>query len=190
MRQSDPLSTGEYQPLPPEALHVLKQVPAPPRLLAHLILVHDAACTLTERISAEFAQAHFDAELVRFGAAVHDIGKTVHPEELTQSGQHKHQHSGLKLLQSLGTPQERARFAWTHGNWAGDQISLEDLIVALADKCWKGKRVDELETRTAEFLSAATGRPIWDCYANLDDILQDLSQEADKKLAWQASFSL
>jgi len=190
MIQSDPLSSGEYRPLPADALRILQQVSAPPRLLAHLILVHDAACTLIDRISAEFPAAHLNPDLVLFGAAVHDIGKTVHPEELTQSGEHKHQRAGLELLQSLGIPNERARFAWTHGNWNGEQITLEDLIVALADKSWKGKRVDELETRTAEFLSIVTGRTPWDCYARLDEILQELSQHADNKLAWQASFTI
>jgi hypothetical protein len=54
MTQSDPLSSGEYSPLPPDALHILKQVSVPPRLLAHLILVHDAACTLIEGLSPNF----------------------------------------------------------------------------------------------------------------------------------------
>jgi hypothetical protein len=128
--------------------------------------------------------------LIRFGAAVHDIGKTVHPDELRESGKHKHQTAGVELLEALGIPRERARFAWTHGNLNGDQITLEDLMVALADKCWKGKRVDALETRTAQFLSAATSRATWDCYAKLDEILQNLAQHSDRKLAWQASFAV
>lgn len=188
MTQPDPLHAGEFRPLPPEALHVLEQVSAPPRLLVHLVLVHDAASTLIERVSAEFPEAHFDPDLVRFGAATHDIGKTVHPKELTESGKHLHQLSGMKLLQSLGIPQNRARFAWTHGNWNEDGMTLEDLLVALADKSWKGKRIEALESRTAELLSSATSRPTWACYAKLDEILQDLSQHADRKLAWQAGF--
>lgn len=190
MTQPDPLHAGEFRPLPSEALHVLEQVSAPPRLLAHLVLVHDAACILIDRVSAEFPEAHFDPDLVRFGAATHDIGKTVHPEELTQSGKHVHQRSGMKLLQSLGVPPDRARFAWTHGNWDQDGITLEDLLVALADKCWKGKRVEALEMCTAELLNAAAARSLWDCYSRLDDILQDLSRHADRKLLWQSSFPL
>jgi putative nucleotidyltransferase with HDIG domain len=189
MTQSDPLSAGEYRRLPPDAVRILKQLSTPHRLLAHLVLVHDAACTLIERISAEFPEAQLDPDLVRFGAATHDIGKIVHPEELTESGRHQHQRSGVQLLQSLGLPYERARFTWTHGNWNGDDISLDDFIVALADKSWKGKRIEALETRTADFLSAATSRPQWACYAELDEMLQLLARDADKKLAWQASFS-
>ena len=188
MKQPDPLHAGEFRPLPPEALHVLEQVSAPPRLLAHLVLVHDAACTVIERISAEFPEARFDPDLVRFGAATHDIGKTLHPEELTESGKHMHQRSGMELLQSLGVPQNRARFAWTHGNWSGDEITLKELIVALADKAWKGKRIEALETRTVELLSAATSGPMWDSYSKLDAILQQFSEDADRKLVWQSNF--
>lgn len=188
MSQFDPLSTGEYKPLPPEAVRILCQVSAPQRLLAHLVLVHDAACTLMDRISAEFPEAQLDPVLIRFGAATHDIGKIVHPDEITESGKDKHQRAGLELLESLGIPHERARFAWTHGNWSGEHITLDDLIVALADKAWKGKRIEALETCTAEFLSAATLRPQWACHAELDEILQAVAQDADKKLAWQSSF--
>jgi len=190
MTQPDPLSSGGYRSLPPEATRILQQVSAPPRLLAHLVLVYDAACTLIDSISAEFPEAHFDPELVRFGAAVHDLGKTLHLDELSESGKHQHQSSGVELLQSLGISHQRARFAWTHGNWNGEHITLEDLIVALADKSWKGKRVDALETRTAEFLSAATSRPTWERYATLDEILQSLAQHADRKLTWQSTFSV
>jgi len=171
-------------------VRILQLLSPHPRLFAHLVLVHDAACTLIDRISTEFPEAYFHSELVEFGAAIHDIGKTNHPEELNQSGKHEHQSSGLELLQSIGIPYERARFAWTHGNYSGEQVALEDLIVALADKCWKGKRVEELELRIAEFLSTATSRPAWDCYAKLDEIIQDLSQHADRKIAWQASFRI
>jgi hypothetical protein len=103
---------------------------------------------------------------------------------------HEHQGAGIELLRSLGISQERARFAWTHGNWSGEKVTLEDLIVTLADKAWKGKRIEALETRTAELLSAATSRPTQDCYSKLDEILQDLSEHADRKMAWQSSFAV
>lgn len=93
------------------------------------------------------------------------------------------------MLKGLGVPEERARFAFTHGNWRGlDPPRIEDLLVALADKCWKGKRVDELEALTVELLSKESGQESWQCYATLDEILREFSATADARLAWQISF--
>lgn len=191
MREADPLSNAEFRPLPPEALRIYQQLSISPRLLAHLVLVHDTACKLIECIDDAFPGLDFDHEAVLFGAAVHDIGKTVHPNELIESGKKKHQKAGVEILESLGVPDKKARFAFTHSNWNDPQkITLEDLLVALADKCWKGKRISQLESLTAETLSNATGKPAWECYASMDEIIQSLSRNADKRLAWQASFPI
>jgi hypothetical protein len=58
-------------------------------------------------------------------------------------------------------------------------IKLEDLLVALADKCWKGQRVDKLESKVTALLSASSSKPEWACYAELDEILQGLTKDAD-----------
>jgi hypothetical protein len=130
----------------------------------------------------------FDEEAVYFGAATHDLGKAIHREELIQSGR-QHQQRGVELLKELGVPADRARFAWTHSNWNGpDPIQIEDLIVALADKCWKGKRIPELEALMTNALSEKTGKPHWECYAILDDLLQTLAADADANLKWQRRF--
>jgi hypothetical protein len=91
------------------------------------------------------------------------------------------------VLLGMGIAESRARFAYTHGNWAADEgITLEDSLVALADKCWKGQRVDELESKTVNLLSRDSGRPEWDCFADLDGILAALA--AGASLAWQREF--
>lgn len=83
------------------------------------------------------------------------------------------------------------RFAYTHGNWDGAAaVNLEDLLVALADKCWKGQRVDRLESKISAVLSAASSKPEWACYAELDEILQELTKDADARLAWQQAFEM
>ena len=185
-----PSSDGKYRSLPPEATLICDRLSAAPRLVAHLVLVHDTACSLIERIEAAFPSAQFDVESICFGAATHDIGKTAHPQELTKSGE-KHERAGVEILEALGVPKERARFAYTHANWNGpEQIKMEDLLVALADKCWKGKRDDELEGLMVDVLSAASGTPKWDCYAKLDEILQSIALDADARLAWQQRFGV
>lgn len=188
MRESDPCSNGGYKSPPPEALRIYERLSMSPRLLAHLVLVHDTACKLVERVKFAFPGVELDDDLVRFGAAIHDVGKTIHRDELTESGKKQHLKAGVETLESLGVPHHSARFALTHANWSGEEITLEDLLVALADKCWKGKRIEALELRTAETLSAATGRPAWECYARLDETLQELAEDAESRLAFQASF--
>jgi hypothetical protein len=183
----DPLLDSTYRQLPGETVNLLRKVAAPPRLVAHLILVHDVAAILVERVTAAFPEVTFSREEVLFGASIHDFGKVIERSELNQSGR-QHEQRGIELLRSMGISSDRARFAYTHGNWDRPGVSLEDLIVALADKCWKGKRVDQLESKIAALLSAASKRPEWACFAELDEIVQELTQNADARLAWQGAF--
>lgn len=185
---ADPLANSDFRPLPSDVVTLLSRMSAPPRLFAHLILVHDVASSLVEQITHTFPNVPFDKDAVLYGAATHDFGKTVHVEELVQPGKVHEQH-GLDLLQEMGVSAERARFAFTHGNWeALENVGLEDLLVALADNCWKGKRPEQLESRTVDLLSSISGRPTWDCYSELDEILGALAADADKRLSWQGEF--
>ena len=185
---SSVLAQNPYRPLPHEAEALCVRVGAPPRLVAHLILVHDVACALVEKIAQAFPDVHLNGEFILFGAATHDLGKTVHPEELTKSGS-LHESSGKDLLRSLGVSDARARFTFTHGNWKElDPPQIEDLLVALADKCWKGKRVEALEEMIVACISNASGIEPWQCYSKLDEIVQDVAADADARLAWQMSF--
>jgi hypothetical protein len=67
---------------------------------------------------------------------------------------------------------------------------MEDLIVALADNCWKGKRVDELESLVVSQIALATGKEPWEVFSALDEIIGKLASKADARLAWQAQFSV
>lgn len=187
---TDPLVNSYFRPLPSDVISLLSRVSASPRLIAHLILVHDVASRLVEEITHTFPDVPFDKDAVLYGAATHDLGKTIHVEELFQAGK-AHEQRGFDLLQEMGVSAERARFAFTHGNWeALENVGLEDLLVALADNCWKGKRPEQLESRTVDLLSAISGRPAWDCYSELDDILGSLAADADDRLAWQGEFDV
>lgn len=184
----NPLANPEYRRLPDDAVGLLQEVSSPPRLVAHLVLVHDVAWTLMERISETFPAVHFDREAVLFGASTHDIGKTVCRNELVKSGK-EHERRGMELLRGMGVAENRARFAFTHGNWKNaEPITMEDLLVALADKCWKGKRIDELEAMAADRLSRASSKPAGTCRAELDEILGSLACDAEARLAWRDRF--
>ncbi|MFD7454334.1 hypothetical protein [Kitasatospora sp. NPDC059827] len=73
--------TTDLPPLPTDVAELLRSVDAPPRLVAHLALVHQVAEQVVEFCAAEGLA--FDHHAVRYGAATHDIGKVVHPEELS-----------------------------------------------------------------------------------------------------------
>ena len=171
------------RPLPDAAAVLLGQEGAPPRLVAHLRLVHDVAHGLTALLSARLA---FDREAVLFGAATHDIGKVVHVAELSGPG-HAHEPTGRALLLEHGVPERLARFAGTHGSWTVPGTTVEDLLVSLSDNIWKAKRLPDLEALVVDRLATAGGVEAWEAFMALDDILDELAADADERLAYQAS---
>ena len=72
------LDVPGYAPLPSRARELLETLGAPPRLGAHLRVVHDVALSLTGWAAG---RTSFDAAAVLFGAATHDIGKVRHPAD-------------------------------------------------------------------------------------------------------------
>ena len=176
------------RPLPDCAKAICQAVNAPPRLVAHLTLVHDVACQLVEEIQTAWPDLDFDGESVLLGASLHDIGKALHPNELVAHGK-AHEVAGEQLLIMLGVAPHLARFARTHAAWRVDSsLMLEDLFVALADTCWKGARVSELEDLTAERIAILAKQEGWEIFFKLDNLLETLAADADQRLAWQVQF--
>ncbi|MFJ7210305.1 hypothetical protein [Amycolatopsis sp. NPDC098790] len=83
--------------------------------------------------------------------------------------------AGHALLRSHGVPERLARFAGTHGSWSAPDATAEDLLVSLADKVWKGKRVPD---------GAPGGRAVG-AFMVLDDELSRIASEADARLAFR-----
>ncbi|MFG2357190.1 HD domain-containing protein [Streptomyces sp. NPDC048521] len=183
--------TGDpsLRPLPARATLLLEQVEAPPRLVAHLRAVHDVAAQLAQWVRRHCPDLEFDAEAVLFGAATHDIGKAVHPAELSGPGA-QHEAAGRELLLAHGVPADLARFAGTHASWTAPATGVEDLLVSLADKVWKNKRVPELEDLVVARLAGADGRPAWEWFMELDGILTAIGEGADRRLAYQMAHPL
>ncbi|MDX3663511.1 HD domain-containing protein [Streptomyces sp. ID05-26A] len=174
------------RPLPAAAETVLSDLHAPPRLVAHLRAVHDVACELVEWVSRHHPSVSVDREAVLYGAATHDIGKVLHPNELSGPGS-AHEPAGHALLLERGISERLARFARTHASWTEPGISLEELLVSLADKVWKAKRVPELEQLVTERLAEAVGQEPWEVFMALDDELDRIASGADARLAFQSS---
>jgi hypothetical protein len=120
-----------------------------------------------------------------FGAATHDIGKIIYIAELSGPGS-EHEQAGYELLVDRGVEERLARFARTHASWNAADIGMDDLLVSLADKIWKAKRVQDLEQLVTERLAQATGQPSWEVFMALDDLLDHIAADADARLAFQA----
>lgn len=180
----------QLRPLPPTAEALLLHHQAPPRLIAHLLLVHDVAAQVLDVLHHhELADAINDAAVL-FGAAIHDIGKVMHLQELSGPG-HQHEQAGRQLLLQAGVPSALARFAETHGQPpATTTLTIEDLLVMLADTCWKGKRDSVLEQRIVDEQAAHAGRDWWEIFLLIDSSVEQIAAEAECRLAWQARFAV
>lgn len=81
-----------------------------------------------------------------------------------------HEEIGKTLILEHGIEPQLARFAKSQGYRPEDpRLELADLLVILADKSWKGKRVQELEERIARELAKATGSDFWAVHMQLSD---------------------
>ncbi|MFD5767761.1 HD domain-containing protein [Streptomyces sp. NPDC127049] len=186
-RALDLPSDPPLRPLPAEAAALLRALGAPPRLAAHLRAVHDVAVEVVDWVRERHPGLAFDQDAVLFGAATHDVGKVVHPEELVGPGS-AHEAAGRELLLRHGVGAERARFAASHARWDDPDVTVEDLLVSVADKVWKDKRVAGLEDRLVRVLARASGREPWEEFLALDELLVRLGAGAGRRLAFQAAF--
>ncbi|GGT89887.1 HDIG domain-containing metalloprotein [Actinomadura citrea] len=181
------LTEPGLRPLPERAARLLEDLDAPPRLAAHLRAVHDVAAELVDWMSRRHPGLAVDAEAVLFGAATHDIGKALHPAELSGPGA-EHERAGHGLLRERGVEERLARFARTHASWDDPGIGVDDLLVSLADAIWKAERVTRLEQRLVEVLAAASGQAEWEAFMDLDDICDRIAAGADGRLAFQSAY--
>lgn len=172
------------RPLPLRAAELLRDVEAPPRLVAHLRAVHDVAAELVGW--AVRRGLDVDANAVLFGAATHDIGKALHRGELSGPGS-EHEAAGRDLLLDLGVAPELAKYAAKHSMLSAGS-TLDELLVSLADTVWKGKRRTELEDLVVARLAEASGREVWDEFLELDTVLTAIGDGADERLAYQMGF--
>lgn len=178
---------SRLRPLPGEVAQLLEDLDAPPRLAAHLRAVHDVAWQIADWLARQYPALRFDREAVLFGAATHDIGKTVHSAELSGPGS-EHEEAGRQLLLAHGVNPGLARFAATHAAWTRPGIQIEDLLVSVADKVWKNKRVPDLEDLVVARLAEASGRSAWEEFLAFDDLLTSIGEDADGRLAFQAAY--
>ena len=112
---------------------------------------------------------------------LHDAGKILIPGELCGDGA-EHEPAGEKLLLAQGLDPALARCCLSHARWASMPCSLEELLVALADSLWKGKRDSALEKQAIQAISDRVGNDFWDLYIELDSCFESIAANGTTRL--------
>lgn len=173
-----------FERLPPKILSVLQNLQCPNLLERHLTLVFNVSRDLVKKLTLAFSDLNINEYEVFFGAGTHDIGKIIERNELYEKGK-KHEETGYKILVDYGIEENLSRFTKTHGDWLSENLKIEDLIVSLADKIWKGQRIDDLEEKLVHKISIAQNIDYWIVYSALDVIISEIVIGADVRLNWQ-----
>ena len=174
----------QIKELPPEITQLLGAHNAPTRLRKHLQIVYSTAAEMLELLHREWPELQINEKLVLWGAALHDIGKTKHSNELYEPG-NRHPEAGHQLLLEKGYADEIARMVLVHEDWNKPDRSLEELLVSLSDVIWNGIRNDELEEFVIQRIALLTGSDFWEVYIKMDAIITQIAKEADDRLAYQ-----
>lgn len=164
---------------PADALEFLQSLKAPVSLIRHAELVSQVAAEILDCLN--LPPEAIDSSHLLIGAVLHDVGKIEHPEELRESG-HQHEAAGRTLLISYGFMDDIADICVTHAQWQ-DTVSLEALVIALADKLWKGKRVAKLEDRVIQHSAELRHEEFWSIYPTIEKCFDQIADSAPDRLA-------
>ncbi len=149
-------------------------------LVRHHELVVEAAEELLDGLR-DALRLTVDRDHVLLATALHDAGKIEHPNEMRAPG-HAHEAAGEAMLAAAGFPPHLARSCVTHASWSDPRATLEDRLVALADKLWKGKRDEALEDALLTELAARLGRERWDVFDAFDTLCERVASDAPSRL--------
>jgi HD domain len=158
----------------------LQNLGASPHLMQHVKLVGEAA----ELLILQFQQLDisFDSDWIRLGVVFHDVGKILHPSELIKKG-NEHETAGEILLLSHGVDPKIARCCRSHGQWQQIECDFEELVVALADNLWKGKRNTELENKVITKVANMCHQDYWNIFIGLDSGFEKIAAQGDLRLS-------
>lgn len=162
-----------------DARALLASLGAPRHLLRHVELVGEAADVLIACFREH--RVPIDADFVRIGVVLHDTGKIERPSELVGPG-NAHEPAGEAMLLAAGVTPAVARVCLSHARWHQVAATLEELLVALADKLWKGVRHPALEERVLHEAAARSGRDRWDLFLPLDSCFETIAEGGHSRL--------
>lgn len=164
---------------PEDAYRLLEELGAPAHLLQHARLVHGVLEELISFVSPDVS--HLRTQEMRLGAILHDVGKVHHTEELHRSG-NLHEAKGKELLLARGVQPEVAAYCTSHARWDDEDRTLEELMVSLADKLWKGKRVALLEQKFVALLEQTHPLDSWELLIACDNLFEAIADQSTTRL--------
>ncbi len=162
-----------------DAYDLLNKLNAPEDLKMHIQLVGEAAELLIDKF-LEYG-VPVDGNFIETGVILHDIGKIIHTNELAGSGSN-HLKAGEKILTDKGIDPKIARCCISHENWASMNCSLEELLISLSDKLWKGNRVAELELLVIDSIASIIGKDRWEIFLEFDLFFEGIASDGHKRL--------
>ena len=160
------------------AFELLRRLGAPARLLVHVELVAEAGEAIISEL--ESLGTIIDKDFIRCGILLHDVGKTVHLPELGQEGE-QHGKTGRALLLEEGIEPRIAEVCVSHSAWR-EAKTVEELVIACADKLWKGKRVADLEELLARRVSDELQLEFWGVFMRMDSCFEAIAGGGDERL--------
>ncbi|MFC3152290.1 HD domain-containing protein [Litoribrevibacter euphylliae] len=162
-----------------DAYSLLDKLNAPEHLKIHVRLVGEAADLIIDTLQG--LGFLLDFEFIRIGVAIHDIGKIIHTNEMIGPGS-EHEPEGEQMLLELGVDARIARCCLSHARFDSMNCSIEELLIALSDKLWKGKRVESLELKVIDTLAQIKGTDRWDLFADLDACFENIAAGGHDRL--------
>jgi len=161
-----------------QAFELLRRLGAPARLVVHVELVAEAGEAIIFEL--ESLGAPIDKDFILSGIVLHDVGKTVHFSELTQEGE-LHGETGRDLLLREGVEPQLAEVCVSHAAWR-EAKTFEELVIACADKLWKGKRVSDLEELLVRRVCEEIQLGYWEVFTCLDGCFEEIAGGSDERL--------
>ena len=82
----------------------------------------------------------------------------------------------------MGIPAHIARFCRTHAGWKSPDNTLEDLLIALADKLWEGCRNEQLENLVINKIASLIQKDFWDIFILADSLFEKIGDRGINRL--------
>ena len=114
-------------------------------------------------------------------AVIHDIGKIQIPRELSESGS-LHEKTGFEFAKKLGISEDLADICVLHANNEYESLDLEVLSVILADKLWKGQRIDKLEKQMIQKVAILAQSDYWEIFAEFDSFFEEIADKGYERI--------